>query len=152
MVQGREKDTQCPSGPVAEISRQSDSVPQTTRLAAGDGEAMAGRRTLVSRGGLSVLGGVRAWWSKSDDTTQSCADSWRRSFSHRRCSAQEEISVALTRVSLVSIYLLARQASRCRRRAYVLPQLLPLLNVAPSFDNRWTTNLVNIGEHWSSNS
>jgi len=80
----------------------SDPGPPSKRLATSDGEAVTGR-TLAGRGRLAVLiGGVRAWWSKSDDTSQGCADSWPKSITFRRRSAEEEISIALTRISLVS--------------------------------------------------
>jgi len=89
--------------PGAEVPRPPDSGPQTARRAAVDGESRTGR-TLASRAGLAVLGGVRAWWSKSDETTQSRADCWQEPVivCGRRRSAQEQISIALTRVSLVS--------------------------------------------------
>jgi len=83
--------------------------------AAVDGEAMTGR-SVVGRGGLAVLGGVRAWWSKSEETTQSCAESWREKFTCRRRSAEEEISFALTHVSLVSLYFMLRHAASGREQ------------------------------------
>lgn len=97
-----QKDADCCSGTAVEMSRPPGSAPQTTKLAAVDGEAVTGR-TLMSRGRLAVLqGGVRAWWSKSDETTHSCAETWQDSITCRRRSAQDEISFALARVSLVS--------------------------------------------------
>ena len=89
------------SGYAVEVPRQPDQVPHTWRVAAVDGHAITGR-TLLGRGGLAVLSGVRAWWSKSDDTSQSCAESWRESLACRRRSAEEKASFAFTRVSLVS--------------------------------------------------
>lgn len=95
-VHHSEKDT----GSAVEVPRQPDPAPHTSRVAAVDGHAITGR-TLLGRGGLAVLSGVRAWWSKSDETSQSCAESWRDSLACRRRSAEEKISFALTRVSLV---------------------------------------------------
>ena len=96
------KDRGPPSAAV-DRSRPSDPGQPSTRLAMVDDEARSGR-TSASRGALAVLGGVRAWWSKSDEqeSSQCCTDSWREPISSRRRSAQEEISFALTRVSLVS--------------------------------------------------
>jgi len=103
-VHRAEQDSGCFSGPAGETSRPPDPGPPTTRLTTVDGQARPGR-TLAGRGGLPVLGGVRAWWSKSEEVESSrrCADRWQESLSCRRRSAQEEISFALTSVSLVRV-------------------------------------------------